>query len=169
MVTPLLKKSGLANDDLSNYRPISNLPYISKFIERIIHQRITTHIDSFPTVSPFQSAYRKFHSTETALLRIYNDLLLAIDKQKVSALVLLDLSAAFDTLDHGILLHRLEAWFGISGGALALLSSYLCDRVQSVNINGASSVSSSQYQCPAGLGSGAPVVHNVHTTVGTCS
>src|SRR6267154_1904741 len=110
-------RNTLPIDDLSSYRPISNLNFISKILERIIHTRLINHFDSFPSLSPFQSAYRKFHSTETALLRIYNDLLLSIDQQKVSALVLLDLSSAFDTIDHQILLSRLSSNFGISGSA----------------------------------------------------
>ena len=83
----------------------------------------------------FQSDYRKFHSTETALLRIQNDLLLATNKQQLSALVLLDLSVVFDTIDHNILLDRLSRTFGITGNVLSLLSSYLQNRSQSVSIN----------------------------------
>ena len=120
-VRPLLKKHNLPHDDLSSYRPISNLNFLSKVLERIIHSRINSHLQTFPSICPFQSAYRKFHSTETALLRIYNDLLLASNKQKVSALVLLDLSAAFDTIDHNKLLCRLSSNFGFSGTALSLL------------------------------------------------
>ena len=86
-------------------------------------------------MAPFQSAYRSHHSTETALLRIQNDLLLAIDGQKVSALILLDLSDVFGTIDHQILLERLSSFYGISGLALDLLSSYLSDRTQAVSIN----------------------------------
>ena len=118
-VRPLLKKFSLPPDDLASYRPISNLNFVSKILERIIHTRITEHLQSFPSICPYQSAYRKFHSTETALLRIQNDLLLAIDKRKLSALVLLDLSAAFDTIDHGILLDRMSSSFGITGSALS--------------------------------------------------
>ena len=82
---------------------ISNLNFISKILERVIHTQLTAHLQSFPSISPFQSAYRKFHSTETPLLRIQNDLLLAIDQRKLSALVLLDLSAAFDTINFFLL------------------------------------------------------------------
>jgi Reverse transcriptase (RNA-dependent DNA polymerase) len=89
---------------------------------------------SFPSLSKFQSAYRKFYSTETALTRIYNDLVLSINKQKISALVLLDLSAAFDTIDNSILLTRLEYNFGITGTALSLVTSYLQNRSQAVLI-----------------------------------
>ena len=134
LVKPLLKKYSLPKDDLSSYRPISNLNFISKILERIIHNRITSHLQTFPSLTPFQSAYRPFHSTESALLRIQNDLLLAINKQKVSALVLLDLSAAFDTIDHNILLSRLSSFYGLSGSALSLVSSYLLNRSQSVTI-----------------------------------
>ena len=134
IITPTLKKHNLPPDDLASYRPISNLNFISKILERVIYTRLTNHLQSFPSLSPFQSAYRKFHSTETALLRIQNDLLASINERKLSALVLLDLSAAFDTIDHTILLSRLESYFGITGSALGLLSSYLSDRSQSVKI-----------------------------------
>src|SRR5437899_1831577 len=134
IVTPLHKKHSLPIEDLSSYRPISNLNFISKILERIIHNRLNHHLTSFPSLSPFQSAYRKFHSAETALLRIYNDLLVSISQHKLSALVLLDLSAAFDTIDHNILLSRLTSNFGISGSAFSLITSYLSNRSQSVSI-----------------------------------
>src|SRR5437867_5785980 len=99
-----IKKHSLPIEDLSSYRPISNLNFISKILERIIHNRLNHHLTSFPSLSPFQSAYRKFHSVETPLLRIYNDLFLSISQHKLSALVLLDLSAALDTINHNFLL-----------------------------------------------------------------
>ena len=142
IVITLHKKHSLPKDDLSSYRPISNLNFISKILERIIHTRLTFHLKSFPSLSRFQSAYRKFHSTETALLYIYNDLLMSINNKKVSALVLLDLSAAFDTIDHSILLTRLANNFGVTGTALSLLSSYLNGRSQSVSIGNTTSPSS---------------------------
>ena len=116
----------------SSYRPISNLNFVSKVLERIIHARISSHLESIPSITPFQSAYRQFHSTETALLRIQNDLLLAINKRKVSALVLLDLSATFDTIDHKILLSRLSSFYGLSSTALNSIASYLLNRTQSI-------------------------------------
>ena len=134
VVSPLLKKQTLPKDDLSSYRPISNLNFISKILEKVIYARLCKHLESFPSLSCFQSAYRKLHSTETALLRIHNDLNLAMNSQQVSALVLLDLSAAFDTIDHDILSNRLQTCFGISDAAFALLSSYLSCRSQSVII-----------------------------------
>ena len=93
------------------------------------------HLSTFPSICRFQSAYRKFHSTETALLRIYNDILLAANYQKVTALVLLDLSAAFDTIDHSILLSRLQFTYGLDGNALSIISSYLSNRFQRVIID----------------------------------
>jgi len=142
LVRPLLKKHALPKDDLSSYRPISNLAFLSKILERALHKRLSTHLSSFSSISPFQSAYRKFHSVETTLLKIQNDLLLSLDKKKVSALVLLDLSAAFDTVDHSLLLSRLSSYFGISGTALSILSSYLASRAQSVVIGTETSVPS---------------------------
>ena len=130
-----MKKPSLPKNELSNYRPISNLNFISKVLERVLYSRLCYHLDSFPSLSSFQSAYRKFYSTETALIRIHTDLCLAMDNQRVSALVLLDLSAAFDTIDHNILLSRFNSCFGISNTATSLLSSYLSQRSQSVAID----------------------------------
>jgi hypothetical protein len=135
IITPLLKKSSLPKDDLSSYRPVSNLNFLSKILERVVYNQLMCHLSSFPSLSRFQSAYRKFHSVETALTRIQNDLLLSLERKQVSALVLLDMSAAFDTVNHNILLDRLSLNFGIHGSALSLFRSYLCNRTQSVLIN----------------------------------
>ena len=135
VVTPLLKKQSLPKNDMASYRPISNLNFISKVLERVLYSHLCNHLDSFPSLSPFQSAYRKLYSTETALIRIHNDLTLAMNRQRVSALVLLDLSAAFDTIDHNILLSRLNSCFGISNTAHSMLASYLSQRSQSVAID----------------------------------
>ena len=82
------------------------------------------------------SAYRKYHSTKTAVLSVLEGLLTKSDQKLVSILALLDLSAAFDTLDHAILLRRLESTFGISEVALSWFESYLSDRTQSVVVDG---------------------------------
>jgi len=134
VVTPLLKKTTLPRDDMKNYRPVSNLSFLSKLLEKVVAKRIQSHLHQSGSSNPFQSAYKKFHSTETALLKIHNDITLAMDKGNVTALTLLDLSAAFDTIDHSILLQRLETWFGIRDSALAWLSSYLKDRNQQVRL-----------------------------------
>ena len=83
-------------------------------------------------MSKLQSAYRKFHSSETALLYAQTDILTSLDAGHFTALLLLNLSAAFDTIDHSILTHRLQHWFDISSTALNLLSSFLSDRPQTV-------------------------------------
>jgi hypothetical protein len=81
-IYPLLKKHNLPHEELSSYRPISNLNFISKVLERVIQTRLNSHLSTFPSICRFQSAYRKFHSTETALLRIHNDISLAINQQR---------------------------------------------------------------------------------------
>ena len=141
LVIPLLKKHSLPKEDLSSYRPISNLNFVSKVLEQIILARLMNHLNSFPSLPSVQSAYRKFHSVETALLKIHNDLSLAMDRKQVSALVMLDMSAAFDTVDHQILLTRLHSYFGICGSALELLSSYLLNRTQAVVVDTSASPS----------------------------
>ena len=105
---PVLKKTTLPKEELSSYRPISNLSFIKKILEKIVANRL----NALSNVS--QSAYIQFHSTETALLKVHNDINLNIDNGKVTALTLLDLSAAFDTIDHDILITRLSTWYGIS-------------------------------------------------------
>ena len=89
-----------------------------------------------------QSAYRKFHSTETALLRVHNDISVSLDKGHLTALTLLDLSAAVDTIDHNTLTNRLAEWYGVSGMALAWFKSYLCGRHQKIKIDKKNSDSS---------------------------
>ena len=106
-VRPRLKKSSLDPDVLNNYRPVSNLPFVSKIIEKVVDARLEEHLRENDLHEPLQSAYRKHHSTETALIKIQSDVLQALDSGRVAALVLLDLSAAFDTIDHSILIERL--------------------------------------------------------------
>jgi hypothetical protein len=98
-----------------------------------------------------QSAYRKHYSTETALLRIHNDIVSAIDQGQVAALILLDLSAAFDTVDHDILLKVLEQRFGVTDQALNWFSSYLHDRSQIIQLG---SVKSSSFNLDCGVPQG---------------
>lgn len=139
VLKPLLKKSSLNHEVLANYRPISNLKVVSKMIEKIVAVQLNTYLSENDLHEPFQSAYKCLHSCETALLRVQNDILHAIDNRNCVVLLLLDLSAAFDTVDHGILLNRLHSKFGIRGNVLKWFKSYLSDRSQYVALDGGSS------------------------------
>ena len=103
-VALFLKKAGLDKDDPANYRPISNRNNISKLLEKLLHVRIQNHVTSSHNFNPNQSTYRPYHSTETALLGILDNILHSADQGSSSVLVSLDMSAAFDTIDHNILL-----------------------------------------------------------------
>ena len=98
-----------------NYRPVSNLQFKGKLIERAVNNQLNKHITINNLMEPMQSAHRARHSTETALIKVKADLLNAIDNKEVVCLVLLDLSAEFDTVDHQILLERLKKMFGFTG------------------------------------------------------
>jgi exonuclease III len=139
VVKPLLKKPSLDRNELKNFRPVSNLPFLSKILEKVVLCQLLSHLDSNNLCNPFQSAYRAGRSTETVLLRVVNDILSALDEDKLSILLLLDNSAAFDTIDHSILLSRLETVFGIRFTALQWFSSYLQNRTQYVSVNNSSS------------------------------
>jgi hypothetical protein len=134
LVMPLIKKDGLDPAVLKNYRPVSNLSFISKLVERVVSKQVNAFLEHTDSIPSHQSAYRPFHSTETALLKVINDLAVAADGGQVSLLSLLDLSAAFDTVDHDILIKRLQNKHGIDGTVLQWISSYLKDRTQRVVI-----------------------------------
>ena len=110
LVRPLLKKPNLDLLD-KNYRPVSNLSYVSKLIEQVAAVQLVNHIESHGLMEVYQSAYHALHSTETALLKVKTDVIKALENQEVACLILLDLSVAFDTIDHDILLSRLETRF----------------------------------------------------------
>ena len=140
LVKPLLKKANLDPNCLRNYRPVSNLPFLLKVLKRIVFKQFLQHIESHSLLEPFQSAYRKCHSTEIALLSMVNDLLRTSGRGYVSVLSLLDLSAAFDTIDHDILIKRLHTTFYCSGTVLDWFTSYLSFRTQSVFVGHASAL-----------------------------
>ena len=124
LVRPLLKKLGLPLIK-KNYRPVSNLSYISKVIEWAVCNQLTRYVETTGKLEECQSAYRDGHSTETALLKVKTDFLNIIDDKGVMCLVLLDLSVAFDTITHDILLNRLKHPFGVTGKVLDWIRSYL--------------------------------------------
>ena len=164
LVTPLLKKPNLNREDLNNYRPISNLSVLSKLTEKIVLSRLTDHLSKNSLYNTHQSAYTKHHSTETVLAYIYDKLLTAIGFQQVTGLCLLDLSAAFDTIDHKILMKRLSLWFGISSVAYRWFQSYLQFRSFQVScLNQTSLPSDLCYGVPQGSVLG-PVLFSLYTT-----
>ena len=136
LVRPLIKKPSLDADQLKNYRPVSNLAFISKVIERAINLRLNSYMINNKLWEPMQSAYKPGHSTETALLCVSNDIIRSLDCKKPVLLVLLDLSAAFDTVDHSKLLSRLQHRVGITGTTLNWFASYLKDKSQQVVAGG---------------------------------
>ena len=136
IVKPLIKKPSLDRDNLKNYRPVSNLAYLGKLIESVVIEEIDAHIYNNHLHEPLQSAYTPNHSTETAVIRVYNDILCALDHRQCVYLVLLDLSAAFDTIDHQVFLSRLQKDYGVKGDVTDWMASYLSDRHQTIDING---------------------------------
>ena len=124
---------------LQNYRQVSNLTQLSKVTEKIVASRLTENLPDQRLYNTHQSAYRNDHPAETALLRMVNDARAALDRWKGTVLFLIDLSAAFDTIDHRLLLESLRLRFGLDGLVLAWLKSYLSSKTQRVVISDASS------------------------------
>ena len=124
---------------MKNYRPVSNLLYVSKLLEKVVANQIMTYMYSNDLHDPLQSAHRPGHNTETAMLKIKNDIDVALDQGEGVLLVLLDLSAAFDTIDHKIMLSRLKFYCGITRNALKWFKSYMENRTQTVLVNGSKS------------------------------
>ena len=138
LVRPHLKKVGLDVEDLANYRPVTNLSYLSKMEERAMLEQLVPFLEEAGVIPHCQSAYRRFHSTENALCKIYNDLVHTVCLGRASLLVLLDLSAAFDTVDHQLLLNDFRN-SGVRDFALNLLKSYISEREQRVVVGEAQS------------------------------
>ena len=163
IVKPLLKKPGLDENILKNFRPVSNLNFLSKVLEKVVLDQLISHIYNNNLHEIFQSAYKANHSTETALLKVTSDILDEIDNKNVCILTLLDLSAAFDTIDHKILVKRLETTFGISGTVLMWLESYIKGRFQSVSVG---NEKSQQMPLECGVPQGSvlgPVIFTLYT------
>ena len=154
IVRPLLKKAGLALIN-KNKRPVSNLSFLSKLLERCALKQFNSHCDMYDLIPDFQSAYHSAYSKETSLLKLSNDILWGIEKQEITVVILLDLSAAFDTIDHDLLLSILEDRYGITDQALKWYQSYLSPREMKVCTNSTYSDSLNiKYGVPQGNCSG---------------
>ena len=139
LVRPKLKKPDLETDLLANHRPITNIPFLSKILEKAASIQVHNDLNANNLFPALQSAYSKHFSTETALLRATDDILRTLAPNSEVVLVLLDLSAAFDTLDHQILLKRLRKYFNFTETALKWFSSYVLGRSQRVSLADATS------------------------------
>ncbi|KAF7239262.1 WD repeat-containing protein 90 [Varanus komodoensis] len=131
VVRPVMKKASLDPEMATNYRPVANIPFLGKVLERVVAGQLQALLDETDYLDPFQSGFRPGYGTESALVTLYDDLCRERDRGSASLLVLLDLSAAFNTIDHGILLDRL-ARLGVGGTALQWFCSYLNGRFQKV-------------------------------------
>ena len=152
IVQPRLKKATADPEDMKNYRPISNLTFMSKVMKKLVCRQISTLLEENKQLSTMQSAYRCYHSTETAVLKIASDILCAADREVMTFLCFLHLSTAFDTVDHDILLDRLERAFDLCGLVLEWIKSFLFKRAQSVLLNRTRSTQS-ELQCGVPQGS----------------
>jgi len=132
--TLVLRNQHLTQELSATTVPSQTTSFISKLAERVVARRLTSHIVEFNLLPTRQSAYRPYHSTETAVLSVHNDLVYAIYNRHVSLLVLLDLSAAFDTVNHDILLSILANRFSIQGLALDWFRSYLAQTYTNVRL-----------------------------------
>ena len=129
-VSPIFKKDDASQ--VKNYRPVSVLPTLSKVFERLMHSQMAHYFDNI--LSPLLCGYRKGHNTQTALINLVEKCKEMLDKKGYTGAILMDLSKAFDTLDHELLLAKLHA-YGFSRDALLLINSYLRDRKQRIKIN----------------------------------
>ena len=163
IVVPRLKKPSLDPEEKANYRPISNLSFLSKIIERAAADQLMQYLTHNGLQEPYQSAYKPQHSTETLLAHVHNNILRDIAQKKVVLLALLDLSAAFDTVNHRLLLEILGG-LGIGGTALAWFTSYLSERQQKIKIN---DVMSEAQDLTCGVPQGSvlgPILFGVYTS-----
>ena len=133
-IRPTIKDRNGDKESLKNYRPISNTPFLSKILEKVALDQINSYISSNDLHSQYQSGYRKHHSCETAVLKLTDDILKSFRGKKMCCLVLLDMSAAFDTVDHDLLLSTLQNNYNIDGSVLKWLASYLNNRRFAVTV-----------------------------------
>ena len=127
-IVPENWKLALVDLVFENFRPVNNLHFLAKVAEKVVTSQLVNHCNENAPLPVNQSAYRQLHSTETALLKVQNDILINMDNEEVTLLVMLDMSAAFDTIDHNILIDILKNDFGVVDSALQWFISYLANR-----------------------------------------
>jgi hypothetical protein len=164
ILIPALKSGGLDPTNPGNYRPIANVTFLSKLIEKVVAMQLVAYLEGNKLLPQNQSGFRKFHSTETLLLRLLSDIYGAIDRTQLTLLALFDVSAAFDTVDHEILLERLSVTFGLSGAFYKWIDSFLRERSLCV-VHGSSRSSwvPAQYGLPQGSVLG-PILYIIYTS-----
>jgi hypothetical protein len=133
----------------SDFRPISIVSVLSKAFERILHDQVVDHVNCLNLLSDFQSGFRRGHSTATALVRVTEDLRSAKAEGKVTVHVLLDFSKAFDIINHGLFVHKLDSRYDFHTSAMGMVSPFLRDRSMVVEVDGVKST-------PCSLSSGVP-------------
>ena len=162
VMTPIYKRKQLPKDELSSYRPVAQMPIIAKLKETRVSRHLRGFLEDNGINDPFQSAYRPYHNTETATVRIFSDICLSLSRSRDVVLCLLDLRSAFDTLlQDDILIQRL-ADIGVRDKALDWFRSYLVIRTTSVKVNNSRSCCSLvKYGVPQGSVLG-PTLFNIY-------
>jgi len=163
IVRPLLKKAGLDPNKFANLRPISNTSFVSKLVERVVNVRLNMHMEQNGLQSNTQFGYKKHHGTETLLVHFIDSLLVAVDEGLGVVVLLIDLSAAFDTVNHDVLLRILGQEIGLRGTALKWFRSFLTNRFQRVSTGeDLSSPLHLKFGVPQGSVLG-PILFNIYT------
>ena len=131
-ITPLYKE--VDRDNVSNYHPIAILPCCSKVLERVVHTQVYKYITDHSIPSDAQFGFRKGHSTVSCIMHLTNEILLQMGNGHITRVVFLDLKKVFDTVDHNILLSKLQM-YGIGVNALEWFRNYLTNRLQCAKVN----------------------------------
>ena len=164
IVSPLIKKTSVPPDEFKNYRPVSGLGFIFKSIKCVVHSQLNDNFIPNVLDNVSQSAYKHSHLTKIALLSMKNEIHLALAGGEPTAVILLDQSAVFDTINHSMLIECLNSWFGVGSVVLDWFKSYLCDCYQCIKI---SSVSSNAKRLLYGVPQGSvmgPALFSLYTT-----